>query len=171
MSPPHRSHTLYVPSAIFSRARSMSAIEAARERAVAVVARRSTASLMPSPTRFPNDTEAPVSGGSVRRSSSVCSWARRARSPAATSSAMGPEGRPPPRRCRAPDSRRGHPRPLAPFPLLGVGRFAVLGDVETRRLLFAAHPNTDRGVEHLDDHNRDHEAIGDGPQVAEELSH
>ena len=47
------------------------------ERAVAVVLNRSTASLVPSPTRFPNETEAPSAGGSVSRASSASNSRRR----------------------------------------------------------------------------------------------
>lgn len=47
------------------------------ERAVAVVLKRSTASLVPSPTRFPKATDAPSAGGSISRASSASSSRRR----------------------------------------------------------------------------------------------
>jgi len=49
----------------------MSLIEDAIERAVAVVAKRSTASVVPSPILFPNPMLAPSAGGSVSRSNSA----------------------------------------------------------------------------------------------------
>lgn len=55
----------------------MSAMEAAMERAAAVVLNRSTASLVPSPTRFPKATAAPSAGGSLSRASSASSSRRR----------------------------------------------------------------------------------------------
>lgn len=48
----------------------MSAIEDAIDRAVAVELIRSTASVVPSPTRFPNPTLEPSTGGFVRRRNS-----------------------------------------------------------------------------------------------------
>ena len=64
----------------------MPSIEAKIERAVAVLVIRSTASVVPSPTRFPNATEAPASGGSTRRSNSALSASRRRRRDEATRS-------------------------------------------------------------------------------------
>jgi len=64
----------------------MSAMEAAIDRAVAVVASRSTASVVPSPTLLPNPMLEPSAGGSVSRSSSAVSSLRRAFSETATSS-------------------------------------------------------------------------------------
>lgn len=73
MSSPHPSHKPYVPSSSFAKALSMSVSERDRDLAVAVVLIRSTASVVPSPTRLPNDTFAPASGGAVRCANSAFS--------------------------------------------------------------------------------------------------
>ena len=58
-------------------ARSMAAIDDEIDRAAAVVLSLSTASAVPSPTRFPKETAAPSTGGSISRSSSALSSTRR----------------------------------------------------------------------------------------------
>lgn len=70
---PHESQIPYDPASIFNKARSMFSIDAEMERAAAVVLKRSTASVVPSPTLLPKETLALSSGGSVRRSSSETS--------------------------------------------------------------------------------------------------
>jgi hypothetical protein len=55
----------------------MPAIESEMDRAAAVVLRRSTASVVPSPMRLPNETDAPSEGGWVSRANSPSSSARR----------------------------------------------------------------------------------------------
>lgn len=78
ISIPQPSHMPYVPARSLSSARSISPIEAAIDLAVAVVDSLSTASVVPSPTRFPNDTAAVSVGGAVRRPNSASSSALRA---------------------------------------------------------------------------------------------
>ena len=67
----------------------MASIEAKIDRAVAVLAILSTASVVPSPTRLPKPTVAPPSGGSTSRSNSALSAKRRRRSEEATPSRSG----------------------------------------------------------------------------------
>jgi hypothetical protein len=67
---PHTSHLPYVPSSSLAKARSMSSIECVMDRAVAVVLSRSTASVVPSPTRFPNET-AVLAGRGCRQSAQL----------------------------------------------------------------------------------------------------
>ena len=55
----------------------MAAMDDEIDRAAAVVLSRSTASAVPSPTRFPNETAAPSTGGSMSRSNSEASSIRR----------------------------------------------------------------------------------------------
>jgi len=77
MTPPQTSHVPYSPVSNRCKARSISAIDAAIDLAAAVVASLSTASVVPSPTLLPNETEAVSDGGAVRRSRSTVNVARR----------------------------------------------------------------------------------------------